>query len=90
METLGKESRGKMGSRVQEGERESVEDGGRSGRNKDDTTDENVKVMHTLVMCDRRRDLRCIASEVGISFGSVPSILADISGMSKTLTRCVP
>ena len=30
--------------------------------------DENVKVVHTLVMCDRRRDLRSIASEVGLSF----------------------
>ena len=53
--------------------RESVEDDGRSGRPKDATADENVKVMHTLVMCDRRRDLGSIASEVGISFGAVQS-----------------
>ena len=51
--------------------RESVEDDGRSGRPKDATTDENVKV----VICDRRRDLQSIASEVGISFGTVQSIL---------------
>ena len=50
---------------------ESVEDDGRSGHPKDATADENVKVVHTLVMCDRRRDLRSIASEVGISFGAV-------------------
>ena len=31
--------------------------------------EENVKVMHTMVMCYRRPDLRSIASEVGISFG---------------------
>ena len=37
--------------------RQSVEDEGRSGRPKDETTDGNVKVIHTLVMCDRRRDL---------------------------------
>ena len=43
-----------MGSRVKNG---GVEDDGRSGRPKDATTDENVKVVHTLVMCDRRRDL---------------------------------
>ena len=29
-------------------------------------------------MCDRRRDLRSIASEVGISFGVVQSILTDL------------
>ena len=39
-----------------------------SGRPKDATADENVKVVHTLVMFDRRRDLRSIASEVGIRF----------------------
>ena len=62
-------------------ERESIEYDGRSGRPKDDTADENVKVMHTLIMCDRRRDVRSIASEVGISFGSVESILTYILSM---------
>ena len=60
--------------------RESVEDDGLSGCFKDD---ENVKVMHTLVMCDKRRDLQSIANEVGISFGAVQSILTNILGMSK-------
>ena len=55
--------------------RESFEDDGRSGRPRDDTADEKVKVVHTLVMCDRRRDLRSIASEVCISFGTVQSTL---------------
>ena len=50
--------------------RENVEDDGRSGRPKDATSDENVKVVHILVVCDRRRDLRSIASEVGIRFGT--------------------
>ena len=49
----------------------SVEDDGMSGRPKDDTADKNVKVVHTLVMFDRRRNLRSIASEEGISFGAV-------------------
>ena len=70
--------------------RESVEDDGRSGRPKDVTADENVKVVHTLVMCDRRQDLRSIASEVGISFGAVQSILTDILGMSKVSARWMP
>ena len=58
--------------------RESVDDDRRSGHPKDATDYENVKVVHTLVMCYRRRDLRSIASEVGISFVVVQSILTDI------------
>ena len=57
---------------------------------KDVTTDENVKVVHTLDMCDRRGDLRCIASEEGTSFGAVQSVLTDILGMSKVSARWVP
>ena len=37
--------------------------------------------------CDRRRDLRSIASEVGIRFGAVQSIVTDILGMSKVSAR---
>ena len=40
-------------------------------------------------MCDRRRDLRSIACEVGISFGTVQSILTEILGMSKVSTSWV-
>ena len=69
--------------------RESVDDDERSGRPKDATTDGNVKGVHTPAMCDRRRDLRSIASKVGISFGAVQSILTDILGMSKVLARMV-
>ena len=47
--------------------RESVEDIGQSGRPKDATNDENVTVVHTLVLSDWMRDLRSIASEVGIA-----------------------
>ena len=34
-------------------------------------------------ICNRRRDLRSIASEGGISFGAVQSILTNILGMSQ-------
>ena len=37
------------------------------GCSKEATTDENVEIVHSLVMCDRRRNLRYIASYVGIS-----------------------
>ena len=50
-------------------ERESIEDNGRSGRPKDPTADENVKIVHIMLMCNRRLDLRSIACEVSISFG---------------------
>ena len=58
METLGKESTSystvNIGQQSLKGG-ESVEDDGRSGRPKDATADENVKVVHTLVICDWRR-----------------------------------
>ena len=66
---------------------ESIEDDNRSGRPKDATTDDNVEVVHTLVMCDRRRDLQSVACEVGIRFGAV---LTDILGMSRVSARWVP
>ena len=54
---------------------ESIEDDGRSGRPKDATADEHFKVAHIVpAMCDKRRDLRSIASEVGIRFGAVRTI----------------
>ena len=69
--------------------REIIEDDERSGRLKEATTDENVEIVHSLVMCERR-NLRNIASEVGICFGAVQSILAYILGMSKVSARWVP
>ena len=62
METLGKESSSystvkKWAAEFKRG-RESVEDDGRSTPPKDATADENVKVVHNLVMCDRRQDLQ--------------------------------
>ena len=70
--------------------RGSVEDDGQSDRPKDATADETVKVVHTVVMSDRRRDLRSIASVVKKrNFGTVQSILTRILGMPKILARWV-
>ena len=71
---------------------ESTEDYERSGRTKMEkvTTDENVEIVHSLVMCDVRRNLRDIASKVGMSFGAVQPILTAILGMSKVSARWVP
>ena len=87
MATLGKESPSnstveKWAAEFKSG-RKSIKDDVWSCHPKDATTDENVKVVHTLVMCDRERDLRSIASEVGINFGAAQSILTDILDMSK-------
>ena len=94
VETLGMESTSsstvkKWAAKIKRG-RESVEEDERSGRPKDATADENVMVVHTLLMCDRRRDLQSIASEVCINYGAVQSILTDILGISKVSTRWVP
>ena len=39
-------------------------DDGRSGRPNNATADENVMVVHTLVMCDRRQVLLSIANDL--------------------------
>ena len=70
--------------------RESVVDDGRSGHFKDATAVKSVMFVHTRVMCDRRRDLQSIASEVGIRFWTVKSILTDILGMPKVSARWLP
>ena len=54
------------------------EDNGWSGRPKDATADDYVKAVHTLIMCDRMRDMRSIVSEVGTRFGAGQSILIKI------------
>ena len=59
MKTLGNESPSystvnKWAAEFKHG-RGSNEDDARSGRSKDATTDENVEIVHNLVMCDRRR-----------------------------------
>ena len=69
METLGKESPSysivrRWAAEFRRG-RESIEDDKRSGSPKEAITDENVGIVHNLVICDRRRNLRDIASEVG-------------------------
>ena len=94
METLGKESTSystlkKWAAEFRRG-RESIEDYERFGHPKEATTDENFKIVFSLVMCDKRQNLRDRASKMGISFGEVQPILNDILGMSKVLARWVP
>jgi hypothetical protein len=54
------------------------------------TNVETAEAVHDLVMCDRRRDLRNMSREVGISFSSVQAILTDVYGMLKVCARWDP
>ena len=63
--------------------RESIEDDGRSGRLKDATANENVKVVHTLVLCDRTRDLRSGYTFWGSTINPYPN-LWYVKGFRKT------
>ena len=67
-----------------------MENDGWSGCPQNTIADENVKLVHTLVMCDIRQDLRSIPSEVGISFGAVQLILTDSLAMSMVSAKWVP
>jgi len=57
--------------------RTSVESDIRSGRPSTSRNDERIEQVRTLVMQDRRVTVRELAEEVGISTGSVHSILTD-------------
>ena len=70
--------------------RESVVDFEQSGCPKKVTTDENIELVHSLIMSDRRRSLHDIARQIGMCFGAVKSILTDILGMSKVSARESP
>ena len=60
-----------------------------SGRPKEATTDENDELVHSVIMCDRRRSLCDKAGQIGINFGAIQSILTDILGLSKISARWV-
>ena len=67
--------------------RESMEDYEWSGHSTEATTNENVELVHSLIICDRRRSLRDWARQIAISFGAVQSILTNILGMSEISAR---
>ena len=50
---------------------------------------QQIKTLN-LIMCNRRRSLHNIASQIGINSGPVQSILANSLGMSKVSARWVP
>ena len=70
--------------------RTSLEDEARSGRPLDATDEEMCKKVRDLVNSDRRIQVEKIAQVLGISHGSVSTILHDRLGMRKLTARWVP
>ena len=68
----------------------SLEDEARSGRPLDATDEEMCKKVWDLVYSDRRILVEEIAQALGISHGSVSTILHDRLGMRKLTVRWVP
>ena len=70
--------------------RTSLEDEAKSGRQLDATDEEMCKKVWDLVYSDRRIQVEEIAQALGISHGSVSTILHDRLGMRKLTARWVP
>ena len=70
--------------------RTSLEDEARSGRPLDATDEVMCKKVRDLVYSDRRIQVKEIAQALGISHGSVSTILHDRLGMRKLTARWVP
>ena len=70
--------------------RTSLEDEARSGRPLDATDEEICKKVRDLVYSERRIQVEEIAQALGISNGSVSTILHDRFGMRKLTARWVP
>ena len=70
--------------------RTSLEDEARSERPLDATDEEMCKIVRDLVYSDRRIQMEEIAQALGISHGSVSTILHDRLGMRKLTARWVP
>ena len=70
--------------------RTSLEDEVRSGRPLEATDEEICKKVRDLVYSDRRIQVEEIAQTLGISHGSVSTILHDRLGMHKLTARWVP
>ena len=70
--------------------RKSLEDEARSGRPLDATDEEMCKKVRDLVYSDRQIQVEEIAPALGISHGSVSTILHDRLGMRKLTARWVP
>lgn len=72
------------------GGRERVENESHDRRPRTSLTDDNTRTVRELIERDRRLTVEEISSEVGISYGSVQSIITDQLGFRKISARWVP
>ncbi len=70
--------------------RESLQDDPRSGRPSTSIAEENVDAVLQLIMADRRVTTETIANTLGISIGSVFTIIHEELGMNHVCARWVP
>ena len=70
--------------------RMSLEDEARSGQPLDATDEEMCKNVRNLVFSNRRIRVKEITQTLGISHGSVSTLLHDRLGMRKLTARCIP
>ena len=67
-----------------------LKDDQRSGRPSTSTSEANVEAVKILLEGDRRADVRELSGILGISVGSVDSILKEHLNLTKRSTRRVP
>jgi len=70
--------------------RRSLEDEPRSGRPSEAVCEENCRAVENMVMENRRVSVQLIADTVGISTGSIKTILREHLLMTKVCARWVP
>ena len=54
------------------------------------TTDENIEAVKKMILDNRRIDIREVADDVGISFGSCQAIFTSVLGMKCAAAQIVP
>ncbi|CAH1966274.1 unnamed protein product [Acanthoscelides obtectus] len=59
-----------------------------SGGSVEVPTPETIEQIHDMVLADRRLKVREIVKAIGVSHGSMVSIMKDHLGMRKLSTRC--
>ena len=70
--------------------RQSLDDDPREGRPSLAITDENVRTAETRIMADRRVTVQQTAEDVGISAGSVSTIIHGRLSMNRDCSKWVP